>query len=350
MWLLSTDRAELRRFNGPEDPNIEGGYAVLSHVWDTQEQSFEEVMRIQAECALKKTGLTERLRGAPLQSTNPRDYVSEKIRQSCIVAEQCGYKWLWNDTCCIGKRSRSELSEAINSMYRYYSSAGVCIAYLAGVATVVHPSLPSRDPLEPGTFPFRDSHWHKRGWTLQELIAPQTLIFYSKTWTSLGTKSDLVTLLVNATGIPAKVLNLAQDMRKFSAAQRLSWMGNRRTTRVEDRAYCLFGILGITMTTLYGEGDRAFVRLQEKVMKTSDDTSIFAWGPQMEWETLVGDSDVQSTNDDHDKSHRYLLSASHEVFQRSGQLLSSSSPPSGMLLKQEVKISSIKFVRVRIVN
>ena len=315
MWLLSTDRAELRHFTSPEEvANHRGGYAILSHVWGAEEQSFEDVLRIQGQCASRKTKLASRLPGALSQSTNPRDYVSEKIRQSCIIAERLGYKWIWNDTCCIDKRSSAELSEAVNSMYRYYALAAVCLAYLVDVQ-----ASPSADPTDPNTAAFRDSQWHKRGWTLQELIAPFTVVFLSSSWTPLGTKGGLIDLLESTTGIPASVLNHEPGaMGRLTAAQRLSWMANRTTTRVEDRAYCLLGILGINMTTLYGEGDRAFLRLQEKIMKTSVDTSIFAWGAQIKWKDLC--ESQTAPMHDHDNTHHYLLSASHGVFQRLGHI------------------------------
>ena len=123
MWLLSTDRAELHSFAAPED--VPGGYAILSHVWDAEEMSFQDVKAICAESA--KSRLFRR-------SGNPRDRVSPKLRESCILAEKHGHKWIWNDTCCIKKSSSAELSEAINSMFLYYSLAKICYAYLRDVA------------------------------------------------------------------------------------------------------------------------------------------------------------------------------------------------------------------------
>lgn len=338
MWLLRTDRAELQFFSSPEEVEPYGGYAILSHVWghESEEQTFEDLERIRAKCRLNesKAKLLKRLPGTHSQSTNPRDHVSEKIRQSCIIAKDAGYKWIWNDTCCIDKRSSSELSEAINSMYTYYSSAKVCFAYLADVDPE---PLKSKELDDPATSTFRHSRWHKRGWTLQELIAPRLLKFYSKSWTFIGTKSDLVALLQDVTGIPVSVLiHGTPALRGLTVAQRLSWMAPRTTKRVEDRAYCLLGILGIHMTTLYGEGDKAFVRLQEKIMKISVDTSIFAWGAQISWRDL-GDFRAQA-HDDHSNSNHYLLSALHSVFRRSSQVYSSP-PPADML--QEVMILSV---------
>ena len=107
MWLLNTHRAELQFFPTPH--NVPKGYAILSHVWDGEEQSFHDIQALRAQCA--STG------------ANPRDLASSKIRNFCVLAEQHGYDWVWIDTCCIDKSSSAELSEAINSMFRWYSLA-----------------------------------------------------------------------------------------------------------------------------------------------------------------------------------------------------------------------------------
>ena len=126
MWLLSTNRAELHYFVSPE--SVFGGYAILSHVWDKKEQSFQDLEALRLRCAETHT--------------KPRDRASAKIRDCCILAERHGYRWLWADTCCIDKSSSAELSEAINSMFRYYSLADICYVYLRDVSThdVVHSS------------------------------------------------------------------------------------------------------------------------------------------------------------------------------------------------------------------
>ena len=158
MWLLSADRAELEFFNDPTDvPHP--GICILSHTWSKteHEQTFQEVNTIRKDC--EKTG------------ANPRDHVSEKIRKCCELAEEHGYKWVWIDTCCINKDSSSELSEAINSMFRYYSLSCVCYVFLADVPK-------DCDPLN-GYHAFHRSRWFTRGWTLQELIAPHNVLYFS---------------------------------------------------------------------------------------------------------------------------------------------------------------------------
>ncbi|KAI0702702.1 hypothetical protein C8Q76DRAFT_802296 [Earliella scabrosa] len=259
MWLLSTDRAELKSFVSPED--VPGGYAILSHVWGENEQSFQDTQALYAVCAVI--------------DENPRDRSSEKIKMSCELAQRYGYAWLWNDTCCIDKTSSADLSEAINSMFRYYSLAGICFAYLRDVPTDYDASC------------FMSSTWHQRGWTLQELIAPTVVLFLSQSWEILGSKADFSSLLQDATGVPATLLRSEEEPRDFSIAQRMSWAARRRTTRVEDEAYCLLGIFDINMPTLYGEGRKAFRRLQEEIMKQFPDTTLFAWGRCCEFDRLT---------------------------------------------------------------
>ncbi|EIW78776.1 HET-domain-containing protein [Coniophora puteana RWD-64-598 SS2] len=254
MWLLSTDRAELHFFVSPN--RVNGGYAILSHVWGDNEQSFQDVQAIR--------------KSAEEDGRNPRDLVSAKIRECCLLAERHGYKWVWNDTCCIDKSSSAELSEAINSMFLWYSQADICYAYLQDVPSDA-PDLDTK---------FRASRWYTRGWTLQELIAPDLLIFVSADWEMIGGRAELASSVTEITKIPEHVLRKEISLGRISVAQRMSWAARRETTRMEDRAYSLLGIFGISLPILYGEGPQAFQRLQEEIMRTSIDPSLFAWGPQ----------------------------------------------------------------------
>ncbi|KAI1792351.1 heterokaryon incompatibility protein-domain-containing protein [Ganoderma leucocontextum] len=253
MWLLSTDRAELHYFSSSDA--ITDGYAILSHTWEGQEQTHQEVLAIGARCST--------------DGTNPRDFVCSKIHQSCVLAETHGFRWVWIDSCCIDKTSSTELSEAINSMFRWYAQAEVCYAYLVDV--------PSSSQLAARTSPFRKSRWHTRGWTLQELIAPAIVVFVSGDWQVLGTKANLAGLLQDVTGIDQKVLTRDVRLSSCSISVRMCWASQRNTTRVEDEAYCLMGLFGVSMPTIYGEGRRAFLRLQYEIMSHSSDISLFAW-------------------------------------------------------------------------
>lgn len=303
MWLLNTRNAKLCSFPKPE--SVPGGYAILSHCWDpprqdgeqvlNSEQTFDEVQQLASIYASK--------------GKNPRDYVSDKIREFCTLAQLQGYDWGWADMCCIDKKSSSELSEAINSMFRYYSLAGVCYAFLADV--------PGDSNLEKDDSKFCRSRWHTRGWTLQELIAPEKLVFLSAAWTPLGTKHDLAELLEKITYVPVGVLtSMKTELAKTSRASRLSWAARRKTTRPEDEAYCLLGILQVDMYTSYGEGRRAFYRLQEELLKRSTDPSLFVWGHQiLSMEYISGFlAGTQRNHSDHSVDS-FLLAPSPSTFE-----------------------------------
>ena len=182
-----------------------------------------------------------------------------------------GWDWIWIDTCCIDKRSSAELSEAINSMYLWYREAQVCYAYLSDVCINVDTGEPFYQHVYKT---FHESRWFRRGWTLQELLAPQSVVFYDRKWTELGTRSSLEHEVSLATGISIEFLN---QPLTASVAQKMFWASRRETTRIEDTAYCLLGIFDVNMPLLYGEGPKAFQRLQEEILKVNADTSLFAW-------------------------------------------------------------------------
>jgi hypothetical protein len=195
-----------------------------------------------------------------------------KVVESARHAAQNGWDYIWIDTCCINKSDITELSEAINSMFRWYESAQVCYAHLADVPPR-HSSLK-----HPWAWSFRSSRWYTRGWTLQELLAPTFLEFLDSEWNVIGSRDEWAHEIELATGIEVKQLANFQDC---SVATKLSWAANRETTRIEDRAYSLLGLLGVNMLLIYGEGERAFTRLQHELIRSSNDESIFAWGPPL---------------------------------------------------------------------
>ena len=286
MWLLSTDRAELHYF--PRNFDATGGYAILSHTWNGKEQTLQEVKAMAEQC--RRDG------------TNPRDFVHPKIRNCCIVAEKHGYRWVWIDSCCIDSTSSSELSEAINSMFRWYKEAEVCFAYLVDV--------PADCDLDADDSAFRKSRWHTRGWTLQELIAPDFLIFLSKDWHELGNRADYAALLMEVTGIPYGVLTREHQPAEYSVSIRMSWASKRKTTRVEDEAYCLMGLFGVSMPTNYGEGRKAFIRLQYEIMEHNPDMSLFAFGSRVYQDHNL----TFYPNEGIDSTWKYLMSDSPQEF------------------------------------
>ncbi|KAI5984904.1 heterokaryon incompatibility protein-domain-containing protein [Pisolithus orientalis] len=237
-------------------------YAILSHRWG-DEVGYEEMTGLMK--------MEERKRDAVRQRNG-----YQKIIKSCEQASKDGYELLWIDTCCIDKRSSSELLEAINSMYRWYQNAQVCYAYLHDVDESAFPTERDRDKFsESDGWP----EWFMRGWTLQELIAPKQVEFFNKDWAPIGNKRHLASTLESVTGIPWEVLRNGLGAKRLSVAQIMSWAAGRKTTRVEDRAYSLMGLFRVNMPMLYGEGKKAFQRLQLKIIRVSSDHSIFAWNP-----------------------------------------------------------------------
>ncbi|KAK4032710.1 HET-domain-containing protein [Parachaetomium inaequale] len=223
-------------------------YTILSHTWGAEEVTFKDL----------SSALT----------SPPVDWRAYKNKQgwpeivnSAQHARNCGWRYIWIDTCCIDKSDVTDLSEAINSMFRWYECAEVCYAYLANVPPD-HPTL-----VHPWTWSFRSSRWFRRGWTLQELLAPSFLEFLDRDWNPIGSR----------TNGPMKL----SWRRASSVATKLSWAANRETTLVGDRTYSLLGLLGVNMPLIYGEGERAFTRLQHELIRSSSDESIFAWGSPM---------------------------------------------------------------------
>lgn len=124
-----------------------------------------------------------------------------------------------------------------------------------------------------------DSRWFTRGWTLQELIAPPKLAFFGCDWNFIGSRDDsrILEAISKATSIDKLVLSHSKSVMSVSVANKMGWAAGRKTSRIEDHAYSLLGLFGVNMPMLYGEGDRAFKRLQEEIIKTINDHTILAW-------------------------------------------------------------------------
>lgn len=241
MRLIDCETLKLREFNEIDVPE----YVILSHTWGSEEVSFQEMT-------------------SPGKGLHGAKEGFHKIALFASVAARHDFKYIWVDTCCIRKDSSSELSEAINSMYTWYKNARRCYVYLDDVDS-------------DSTEELKKCRWLDRGWTLQELIAPEDVFFYNKHGEMLFAKEHRLGELSSLTGISQEVL-LTCDPSLASIASRMRWAARRVTTRPEDMAYCLLGIFDVNMPMLYGEGrHKAFIRLQEEVMKRSDDQSLFLW-------------------------------------------------------------------------
>ncbi|KAF3801853.1 Vegetative incompatibility protein HET-E-1 [Colletotrichum gloeosporioides] len=269
MWLIDTNNLRLVGVQG--DPQED--YAILSHTWGADEVTFSVFQALNAATENGSSSALDDI-GGQIGVTTTAGY--RKIKNSAEIARKQRLKYLWVDTCCIDKTSSAELSESINSMYRWYQKAKVCYAFLEDVQPV---SL--SDPFGKNSS-FRKSRWFTRGWTLQELIAPATVQFYAQDWSFINAKQAgddaFRGLLTQITGINESLLAGKTLLSDVSVANRMQWAALRQTTRIEDMAYCLLGLFNVNMPLLYGEGMRAFTRLQEEILKETDDQSVFLWG------------------------------------------------------------------------
>jgi hypothetical protein len=226
------------------DDNAIPPYAILSHTWgaDTEEVTFADLKKGEGK---DKSGY-------------------RKIRFCGEQAQQDGLQYFWVDTCCIDKSDKAELSLAIRSMFRWYQNATRCYVYLPDVPVkrCASSSIPGEYIWESA---FRSSRWFKRGWTLQELLAPCIVEFFSEEWEKLGDKVSLQSLIREITGIPHKALDGA-PLSQFSVDERLRWKGDRETKREEDGWYSMSGIFDVKIAPAYSEGAAsAFRRLMDEI-------------------------------------------------------------------------------------
>lgn len=253
MRLIETGTGKLVEFFGDNIPS----FAILSHTWEDDEVTFKDWK--------KRDWKTD-----PNVATRKRGFF--KIDKARNQAQADGLGYLWVDTACIDKRSSSELSEAINSMFSWYRRARICYAFLADVGR--RPLFPSKNYDEQ----FCRSRWFTRGWTLQELLAPHEMMFFARDWSIIADRRELAEEISRTTTIPKDyILDGWRALSRASVAERMSWLSQRVTTRTEDMAYCMLGIFDINMPLLYGEGSKAFIRLQEEIIRTSTDHTIFCW-------------------------------------------------------------------------
>ncbi|KAF2206675.1 hypothetical protein CERZMDRAFT_115665 [Cercospora zeae-maydis SCOH1-5] len=243
MRLLRAEGDELVLETAYGDSNK---YAILSHRWlpeDDQEVRYADIVN-QKDDLKSKPGWN-------------------KLQWCRQQAAADGLPHVCADTACIDKSSSQELTESINSMYQWYKDAEVCYVYL-------------QDMPDSETWPI-ECTWFTRAWTLQEMIAPARVKFYSQSWRVICNLDDIVPDIAELTGVHESLWKEQRSLSTFSVAQKISWASARTSTKVEDRAYSLLGLLGASMPVVYGEGANAFQRLQEEILRTGSDDSIFAF-------------------------------------------------------------------------
>ena len=229
-------------------------YAIFSHRWTDSEPSYQEISSPTKQRNVKTAGLA-------------------KLVQLCETARKLGYKLVWSDTCCIDKTNTTELSEAIHAMFKWYAHAHVCIVHLGASLSVAD---------------FEREPWFKRGWTLQELLAPRRIKFYDKEWhpfTVLANDKDdteLMSTLSTVTGVPRDIVvaDNSRGVNGHGVWEIMSWAATRKTTRIEDAAYCLYGLFDVHLPIAYGEGEKAFPRFVEAIVARCPTWDVFAWAGQ----------------------------------------------------------------------
>ncbi|KAJ8518481.1 hypothetical protein ONZ45_g4467 [Pleurotus djamor] len=270
------------------DQNTVARYAIASHRWDRQELAFVDREDLKSMEMKKQTAYA-------------------KFKGLCKAAEASGCRFVWIDTLCIDNTNAPELDESIRSMFSWYRNAYVCIVYLGQ----------SDDESD-----IAKDTWFSRGWTLQELLAPKRIQFYSRDWNKLGMINrcsneaykesspndesnpesdpklhgeDLGSesqLLKNISRV--SYVSLEHLIKPLSPCPELApvafrYISIRETTRPEDISYCLLGLLDVQMPIAYGEGsERAFYRLQLACAQSSSDRALFDWrGEPSRWNSML---------------------------------------------------------------
>jgi hypothetical protein len=229
-------------------------YAMLSHRWEGKEPLLHDIQD-EVMYQLEPVGGVH------------------KLQSFCKVVRDAGYRWAWSDTCCIDKSNNVELQESVNTMFVWYRHSALTIIYLSDV------SCSSKSGA------LAESAWNERGWTVQEFLAPNVVIFYQKDWSlylddRTPNHKESVTImqeLAYATDIDLQALvNFQPGMR--GAREKLQWASRRVTTWQEDIAYSLFGIFSVHLPVMYGEKKQdALGRLLQEIIARSGDISALNW-------------------------------------------------------------------------
>jgi hypothetical protein len=235
-------------------------YAILSHTWergDDDEVTFKDL----------------------IDGTGDEKKGFQKLMFCGNRAKADGLNYFWVDTCCIDKSNNTELTTAINSMFRWYQNAARCYAYLSDVylSDVSVDTQDSQLRHVEWESAFRTSRWFTRGWTLQELLAPNTIEFYSRDQVRLGDKKLLEQQICEITGIAVEALR-GRHLGHFNVEERLRWGEKRETTEEEDKAYCLLGIFDVSMPLVYGERYAKAMKRLLREIEESGQNRLQPWG------------------------------------------------------------------------
>ncbi|THV01255.1 HET-domain-containing protein, partial [Dendrothele bispora CBS 962.96] len=210
-------------------------YAILSHTWGSGEVTFQELDQ-------------HRVNVNALIVAKPG---YRKILYACREARRRNLGYLWVDTCCINQEDKGDVHRNIRSMYAFYQNSSICYAYLS-----------DRDSYNLSESSITTSRWFSRGWTIQELLAPPEVVFFDRSWRPLGTRSGRTAEISDITGIPEAILEGQSCIHQVGVEERMSWAVTRTTSRPQDQAYCLIGILGVSLEPNYEEDvNSAFFRL-----------------------------------------------------------------------------------------
>lgn len=301
-------------------------YAILSHTWiqpSCEEVTYQDLLTLDIASIRQKQGW-------------------RKVQHSIDEARREGIPYVWVDTCCINKQDPTELTEAINCMFNWYSQSRCCYVFLSDFKNVDEAHGHGYDGIA-------SSKWFTRGWTLQELIAPCEVKFYDQEWDLVTTRAISAPLISEITCVDTDLLKNGNDpatlpqglsmarLEQYSIAQRMSWAASRETSRSEDRAYSLLGLFNIVMPLHYGEGaENAFKRLQQEIIKQSADQSILAW----EWPSHTTPRDISD-------SHMSFLAPSPDCFKSRSHVIPSrsrqSSPYTISNVGLEINAYLVKF-------
>lgn len=244
MWLINVFTFHLREFTSSTPP-----YTTFSYVTYHKETSFEDLAHTEKGTSKEGLGI---------------------IQRACTEARNTGSEWLWNFAACVDKRSCAAQSEAINSLAQIYRDCGYSIIYLEDLDFELAGDESIGERLV-------ECRWTKSIWAIPQIIFPREAYFYSSDWSRIGSKKSLLPHLSSIIGIDRPVLDDSDCLEDYSIARRMSWATEKTALRIEDYAYALLGLFYVSMPIIYGEGQKAFVKLQEEIMRDTDDFSLLAW-------------------------------------------------------------------------